>query len=255
MKIFYSFFCFFLFFVSSVGAGEIVDLTHSFSQNTIYWPTEKGFELEKIGWTKTPQGYFYAANLFKAPEHGGTHIDAPVHFTQGGRSVDEIPPSQLVGQAAVIDVRPACAKDRDYEISKKDVQSWEKNHGPLGAEDIVLFYTGWDKYWGDKKKYLGTDKFADVKNLHFPGISSEAANYLKNKNIKGVGLDTPSLDHGPSHSFMSHRILLNANIYGIENVTCLDKLPARGVNLYVAPMKIEQGTGAPVRIFAVLPAS
>ena len=229
-------------------AGEIIDLTHSFNEKTIFWPTEKGFELEKRGWKVTEKGYFYAANIFKMPEHGGTHIDAPIHFAKGRWTVDQIPLEHLLGEAAVIDLRKKVGGNADTLISPEDITAWEKDNGNLSSRDIVLFNTGWSLFWGNKKKYLGTDKFGAVKNLHFPGLSAGAARLLVERKVKGVGLDTPSLDYGQSEDFIAHRILLEKNIYGLENLDNLDKLPHRGSTLTVAPMKIEDGTGGPTRI-------
>ncbi|OGV25813.1 MAG: hypothetical protein A3F18_05740, partial [Legionellales bacterium RIFCSPHIGHO2_12_FULL_37_14] len=170
---------------------QIIDLTHEFSNETIYWPTEKGFSLFPIYVGTTKEGYFYSAFKFCASEHGGTHIDAPYHFAKNGLTVDKIPLSQLFGEAIVINVKREVSKDHDYAISAADIQKFEAALRPLTDQDIVLFYTGWEKFWPNKQKYLGTAKFNDVKNLHFPGISKEAAEYLRKKKVKGVGLDTP----------------------------------------------------------------
>ncbi len=234
------------------NSSKIIDLTYPFNQETIYWPTERGFHLEKFFYGITPEGYFYSAYHFCAPEHGGTHIDAPRHFSKLGRTVDKIPMTQLMGNAVVIHVEKQVENHPDYAISLADIQAFEKQYRPLNTQDIVLFYTGWGKYWHDKKQYLGTDKFGDVKNLHFPGLSPEAARYLVTKRVKAVGLDTPSLDPGISSDFQAHQIILRANLFGIENVAYLDKLPAIGTKLIVAPMKIENGSGAPTRIYALL---
>ncbi len=228
-----------------------IDLTYPFNHKTIYWPTEKGFHLEKFFSGFTPKGYFYSAYHFCAPEHGGTHIDAPRHFSQYGHTVDEIPVTQLIGNAVVIHVEKKVAHDRDYAIQVEDIKKFEHQYRPLNTQDIVLFYTGWGHYWDNKKHYLGTDKFGDVTHLHFPGLSKEAAEYLVSKQIKGVGLDTPSLDPGVSVDFKAHQIILGANLFGIENVANLATLPPVGSQLIVAPMKIEGGSGAPTRVLAL----
>lgn len=230
--------------------AQTVDLTYPFNEQTIYWPTVEGFKLHVAFAGITPKGYYYSANTITLPEHGGTHLDAPIHFAKGRLTVDRIPVEQLRGDAAVIDVRVARGGQKDYQITRGDIQNWEAQNGPLTSKDIVFFNTGWSEFWGKKKEYLGTDKMGDIGNLHFPGISEDAAKYLVSKKIKGVGLDTPSLDYGPSDDFKAHRVLLGANIYGIENAANLNTLPPRGYKVVVAPMKIEGGTGAPVRIFA-----
>lgn len=250
----YSVIFFFVFFIPQVASsGELIDLTHPFNSETVYWPTAKGFELKKVFAGITEGGYFYSGNTFCAPEHGGTHLDAPIHFAQGKWTVDQIPVDHLSGKGALIDLRQKIKNQADYLISREDIEEWEERHEPLGSSHIVLFLTGWGRFWPDKKKYLGNDQFGDVVNLHFPGLSEEAAHYLASKKIKGVGLDTPSLDYGPSRDFMAHRILLGKNIYGLENVAYPDELLPTSATLYVAPMKIEGGTGAPVRILGVMP--
>lgn len=230
-----------------------VDLTYPFNEQTIYWPTEKGFRLEKFFYGIAPKGYFYSAYHYCAPEHGGTHIDAPRHFSPNGHTVDEIPLPQLIGKALVIHVENNVQNHRDYAITVNDIQQFETRYRAITAEDIVLFYTGWGQYWHNKKQYLGSDKFGDVDHLHFPGLSKEAAQYLAHKKIKGIGLDTPSLDPGISQDFQAHQIILGANIFGLENIAHLDRLPPVGSQLIVAPMKITGGSGAPTRLYAVLP--
>jgi kynurenine formamidase len=239
---------------NSIDESKVVDLTYNFDQNTIYWPTAKPFEWEKESWGLTKGNFWYAAARYSASEHGGTHLDSPIHFGQSQSSTDQIPLSRLVGPAVVIDIVKACEKDPDYMLTVDDISAWETSNGLIPDNSIVLVYTGWGKYWPDKAKYLGTDKPGDVANLHFPGISREAAELLaKQRRIDGIGIDTASLDHGPSQDFMAHQILNGANIYGLENIAELGKLPARGATLIALPMKIKGGTGGPVRIIAILP--
>ena len=247
-----------LFFLSTSWAwsfsdAHVVDLTYPFSTSTIYWPTEKGFNLKSIFYGKTPGGYFYSAYQFCAPEHGGTHLDAPRHFSQSGHTVDQIPLSQLMGPVVVINVVEQVKKQTDYTITVADIQNFEKKHRSLKQQDIVLFYTGWGKFWNNKKQYLGSDKLGDVHHLHFPGLSKQAAKYLVQRQVKGIGIDTASMDPGKSRDFWAHRVILGANLFGIENIAHLDLLPAEGAELIVAPMKITNGSGAPTRVLALLP--
>lgn len=237
--------------VADAQQTAILDLTYPFDNQTIYWPTEKGFQLHKISYGETPKGYFYSAYKFCTPEHGGTHVDAPRHFSKRGWTVDKIPIDAMHGKIVVINVASKAQVDRDYAISKVDIKRFEKQYRSINSQDIVLFYTGWGRYWGNKKNYLGNDKFGDTKDLHFPGISREAAQYLVNKKVKAIGLDTPSLDPGISSEFWAHRIILGANIYGIENIANLKSVPSIGAELIVAPMKIQGGSGAPARIYAI----
>lgn len=237
-----------------IDEAKLVDLTYNFDEQTIYWPTAKPFQWEKEAWGKSAGGYWYTAARYGASEHGGTHLDAPIHFGEGKQTIDEIPLSHLVGPAIVIDITQACAKDADYRLTVDDILTWEKQHGRIPDEAILLVHTGWGKFWPDKRKYLGTNKPGDTANLHFPGIAREAAELLaKQRRIDAVGIDTASLDHGPSKDFSTHQILNGANIYGLENVAHLERLPAQGATLIALPMKIKSGTGGPVRIIALLP--
>ncbi len=238
---------------AAIDRSKVVDMTYAFDDTTIYWPTAKPFEWQKESWG-TPSGYWYAAARYAASEHGGTHIDGPIHFGQGKLTIDQIPVSRLIGPAVVIEVADQCEKDRDYRLSVPDIVSWEKKHGAIPQEAIVLVHTGWGKFWPDKKRYWGSDVPGDASQLHFPGFSREAAEFLVTKRkINGVGIDTASLDHGPSSDFIAHRTFNGAEVYGLENVANLERLPSTGATLIALPMKIKGGTGAPTRIIAILP--
>lgn len=238
---------------SRVDESKLVDLTHPFDEKTIYWPTAKPFEWRKEAWGKSAGGYWYTSASFAASEHLGTHLDSPVHFGEGQPTTDAIPLRQLVGPAVVIDIAEHCASGRDYELSPADVTGWEKAHGRIPTGAIVLVRTGWAKFWSDRARYMGTAKADDANNLHFPGISESAAKMLVERRVDGVGIDTASLDHGPSKDFRTHRALNGAGIYGLENVANLDALPATGATVLALPMKIRSGTGGPVRIIGLLP--
>ncbi|MEE9237938.1 MAG: cyclase family protein [Thermodesulfobacteriota bacterium] len=240
----------------TLAQGKWIDLTHDFSSDTVYWPTAEGFELETVFEGETEKGYFFYANNYKAAEHGGTHIDAPIHFSEGKQTVDEIPLEKLIGPAVVIDVTQNALSDPDYQIGVKDFTHWESKNGPIPDGSIVLLNTGYAKYWPDRVKYMGTDKRDDeaLKNLHFPGLDPKAAKWLvENRNINAIGLDTPSIDYGQSQLFESHQILFKENIPAFENVAKLDKLPPKGAIIIALPMKIKGGSGGPLRIIAMLP--
>ncbi|WP_222439190.1 cyclase family protein [Echinicola salinicaeni] len=240
---------------SSSLKGKIIDLTHAFSDETVYWVTAKEFELEEVAKGQTEKGYFYSANNFETSEHGGTHIDAPVHFAEKGVSVDEIPLDQLIGEGVKIDVSEKGLADRDYQVSIEDLEKWESVNGQIPVGSIVLLQSGHGKYYPDKKKYLGTDGRGSeaVKDLHFPGLSSEAAIWLmKRRKIKSVGIDTPSIDYGQSEYFETHVALMSNDIPAFENVAHLDKLPAKGFQVIALPIKIKGGSGGPLRIIAIL---
>lgn len=235
---------------------KIVDLSHSYSDKTIYWVTAMEFELDTVFNGQTEKGYFYAANNFSTAEHGGTHIDAPIHFAQNGKTVDQIPLEKLIGNGIKIDVSSNASKNRDYLIRIDDLKAWETSEKmkiPDGS--IVLLQTGFSKFYPDKKTYLGTTERGEhaIKELHFPGLSPKAAKWLvENRNIKAIGIDTPSIDYGQSEYFESHVILLSEDIPAFENLTHLEKLPNKGFDIIALPMKIEGGSGAPLRIVALL---
>ncbi len=241
---------------NGISEKRIVDLSHSYSDKTIYWVTAKEFDLDTVFKGETEKGYYYAANNFSTAEHGGTHIDAPIHFAKNGQTVDQIPLEKLIGNAIKIDVSSKAQDNPDYLISIEDIQAWEKKHKkdvPEGS--IVLLETGFSKFYPDKKKYLGTTERGEhaVRELHFPGLSPEAAQWLvQNRRISAIGIDTPSIDYGQSEYFKSHVILLSENIPAFENLKNLEKLPETGFEIIALPMKIAGGSGAPLRIVALV---
>lgn len=240
---------------SKLGSGKIIDLTHPFDQSTIYWPTEPGFRLENTASGVTEKGYFYAANRFATAEHGGTHVDAPIHFYAERQTVDQIPLERLMGPAVCIDVSQSCTLDHDYLISVEDMQAWEQKTGQSLAGMIVLLKTGYSKRWPDREQYLGTAKTGReaVALLHFPGLDPVAAEWLVlRRNIRAIGIDTASIDYGQSTEFKTHVVLCEANVPIFENVAQLDRLPNHGFQLIALPMKIAGGSGAPGRIVATV---
>src|SRR5688572_5667103 len=241
---------------ASFPAGEIVDLSHTYDSQTIYWPTAEGFQLRRDADGVTPAGYYYAANSFFTSEHGGTHIDAPVHFAQGHLTVDKIPVDRLMGQGVVIDVVQQSNRDPDYQVTTADFQRFEQEHGAIPAEAIVLLRTGFSTRWPGAERYLGTTLRGEegARRLHFPGLHPDAANWIAtNRPIRAIGIDTASIDYGPSTLFESHRALYEHDIPAFENLTALDRLPITGAYVIALPMKIGGGSGAPLRAVAVLP--
>src|ERR1044071_3524933 len=236
-------------------SGRVVDLTHAFGEDSVYWPTAQPFKLETDFEGMTDKGYFYSAYRYSAAEHGGTHLDSPVHFAKGRYTVDQLPLERVMGPAIVVDVSAQCRRNVDYLISVADFQSWERRNGRIQPGTIVLLRTGFGKYYPDAKSYLGTDErgAAAVAKLHFPGLDPVAARWLtENRSIKAIGLDTASIDRGQSTLFESHRILFEHNIPAFENVANLDQLPATGFSVIALPMKIKAGSGGPLRIIALL---
>ena len=240
---------------TAIPSGRVVDLTHAFDANTVYWPTAEPFKLETDFEGMTEQGYYYSAYRYSAAEHGGTHLDSPVHFAKGRHTVDQIPLEQLMGAAIVVDVTTQSAANPDYRVSVADFENWERRNGRIKPGTIVFLRTGFGKFYPDRKKYLGTEErgAGAVAKLHFPGLDPAAARWLtQNRSIKAIGLDTPSIDYGQSTLFESHRILFDKNIPAFENVANLDQLPAKGFSVIALPMKIKGGSGGPLRIIALL---
>jgi kynurenine formamidase len=236
-----------------------IDLSHSYDNTTLYWPNNlKGFEHITEAEGKTPLGYYYSSYSLCTPEHGGTHLDAPIHFAKNKLSVDQIPLSSLTGEAVMIDISRKALADRDYQVGIEDIRDWEKDHGRIPENTIILFQTGYGQFYPERKSYFGTAKTgqAAIPELHFPGIAPAATQWLvENRNIKALGLDTPSLDYGQSREFKTHQILLGHNKPGFENLANLGKLPAKGIYIVALPMKIAHGSGAPLRIIAILTSS
>ena len=240
--------------VNAIDEKKLVDMTYSFANDTLHWPTAKPFQLDTVNEGRTPEGYWYSSYNYSASEHVGTHLDAPFHFAEGRLTTEKIPLANLIGPAIVIDVRRKVEANRDYLLQAGDVAAWEKQHGRMAQSSILLLYTGWGRYWGDRKRYFGTDVAGNTSDLHFPGFSKAAAEFLvKQRSVKAVGIDTPSIDHGPSRDFQAHRVFGEANVPIFENVASLEQIPNKGATIFAIPMKIKGGSGAPLRIFALLP--
>jgi kynurenine formamidase len=235
---------------------HIVDLGHAYGDDTLYWPSRPPahFQLEQLAHGDTPGGYFYSANRFCTAEHGGTHLDAPVHFGRHGASVDALPLTQLIAPAVRIDVREQTGRDRSYRLQVGDVLSFEQQHGQIPAGAIVLLQTGWSRHWPDRKAYFGSDSAEDASGLDFPSYGEEAARLLvEQRKVALLGVDTASIDYGRSRDFVVHRLAAAANVGGLENLTNLEQLPVAGFNVIALPMNIRGGSGAPLRIIALVP--
>jgi len=232
----------------SSGKTRVLDLSYAISDKLPPWPgDEKWFEA-KTNATVEKNGYF--TRSFWMLEHYGTHLDAPVHFPPGKTTVDQIPVRQLFGPAVVVDMRAESAKDADYQLPAERVEEWEKQHGRIPEGAIVLLRTGWAARWPDVQRYRNQDAHG---KMHFPGISVEAAKLLIARRVSGLGCDTMSIDYGASEDFAVHHFTLGAGLYHLENLADLSALPETGAFLVVAPIKLEGGSGGPVRVFALLP--
>lgn len=232
------------------GRLPIVDLTWTLDDQNPYWPAKnyEPFRLKTIA-TIEDNGVFSKA--FYTPEHLGTHLDAPNHFEKNQPSVDEIQPVNLFAEAVVIDVSMQTEANADFRLAVADILEWEQAHGRIPDKAVVFLKTGWGRFWTNYSRYKNQDAAGQ---MHFPGYSEEAARWLvSQRNIRGVGIDTLSIDYGSSKDFIVHHVINGAGRYGLENVANLDKLPARGFFVSIAPVKVRSGSGGPVRIMAILP--
>lgn len=241
---------------TSFPKGTWVDLTYNFDEQTIYWPTADGFRHDTVFVGVTDSGFYYEAFNYCAAEHGGTHLDAPIHFAKGKQAMHEIPLDRMIGNAVLVDVTDKALSQPDYQVSVADFQAWEQKNGKLPEGAIILLRTGYGRFWPDKLKYMGTDErgSAAVAKLHFPGLHPDAAKWLTTeRSIHAIGLDTPSIDYGQSTLFESHQTLFQQNIPAFENLANLDQLPVKGIYVVALPMKIKNGSGGPLRIVALVP--
>src|SRR5437773_2035781 len=230
------------------GKTRVLDLSYAINDKLVPWPgDEKVFEA-KVNASIGKNGYF--TRSFWMLEHYGTHVDAPAHFPPGKTTVDQIPAKQLFGPAVVIDVRAESGKNADYQLGASRVEEWEERHGRIPEGAIVLLRTGWASRWPDARKYRNQDAKG---KMHFPGFSAEAAKLLIQRKVSGLGCDTLSIDHGASSDYPVHHLVLGAGLYQLENLADLSELPETGAFLIVAPIKLEGGSGGPVRVFALLP--
>jgi kynurenine formamidase len=232
---------------------RLVDLTHAYAPDTVFWPSgPERFELRQLHYGDTDGGFFYSANTFCTPEHGGTHLDAPIHFGRGRQTAEQVPLQRLVGPVVVIDVSDKAVADRDYRVTPEDILDFEARHGRIESGMRVLVRTGWSRRWPDAAAYLG--HATDATKLHFPSYGAEAARLLvEERKVALLGIDTASIDYGPASDFPVHRIAAAADVPGLENLTELQALPARGATLIALPMKIAGGSGGPTRVVALVP--
>ncbi|PZX18233.1 kynurenine formamidase [Palleronia aestuarii] len=238
-----------------LSTGTWIDLTHTLNEEAVFWPTAEMFEQETVAEGETEGGYYYSAYKFSASEHGGTHLDAPIHFAEGGDSADEVPIERLIGPAFVIDVTAQAAEDVDYRVTAADIEAFEAEHGEIPEGAIVLLNTGRAGLYPDREQYMGTAaRGADaVADLHFPGLGEDGAALLVERGIGAVGLDTPSIDYGQSTDFAAHVELMTNGIPAFENVADMSALPPTGAFVVALPVKMEGGSGGPLRIVAHLP--
>jgi kynurenine formamidase len=230
------------------GKTRVLDLAYAINDRLVPWPGDKRWFEANVNASVEKDGYF--TRSFWMLEHYGTHLDAPIHFPPGKTPVDQIPLRQLFGMAAVLDVRAEGAADVDYQLPAVRIEEWEKRHGQIPEGAIVLLRTGWSSRWPDAQSYRNQD---EAGRMHFPGFSVEAVERLIERKVSGIGCDTISVDCGASQEFAVHHLALGAGLYHLENLSDLSELPEKGAFLVVAPIKLEGGSGGPVRVFALLP--
>jgi kynurenine formamidase len=239
-----------------LASAKIVDLSYAYDESTLYWPTSPtSFELTELARGTAEGGYFYSSYSFCTPEHGGTHLDAPVHFSEAGRTAAEVPVRQLVAPGVVLDMSEQAAQDPDARLELGAVQEWESRNGRIPEGAIVILRTGWGKRWSlGAKAFFGDDTPGDASNLHFPGYGEDATRFLvEERKVGALGVDSASVDHGPSQDFPVHRIAAAAEIPNLENVARTEDLPEKDFWVVALPIKLGKGSGGPVRIVAIVP--
>ena len=235
--------------LESVAAGRsrVLDLSYAINEKLVPWPGDTKWFEAKVNATVERDGFF--TRSFWMLEHYGTHLDAPAHFPPGKTTIDQISAKQFFGPAVVLDVQNEGATNADYRMPAAKVLEWEAKHGRVSEGAIVLLRTGWAKRWPDIQRYCNLDAQG---RMHFPGFSAEAAILLLKRKVSGLGCDTMSVEYGASQDFALHRLTLGSGLYHLENLSDLSELPESGAFLVVAPIKLEGGSGGPVRVFALI---
>jgi len=238
--------------LQAIQSGKVVvqDLSHTLDENAPYWPEGSAKTPFQVSLEATFERDGYLARRLCMPEHFGTHMDAPAHFLPKGLSVDQIAVKELLVEAIVVDVSEAVKTNPDYRVTTIDLENWAKAHGPMPRGCIVLFRTGWDARWPSEKDYMNQDSKGV---MHFPGLSTEAARFLlEHPHPAAIGIDSPSVDYGPSKGFEVHHLTHAAGLYHLENLTNLNRLPPRGALVIALPLKLRGGSGSPARVLALV---
>ena len=213
---------------------KIIDLTLTISEKIPTFPGSP--QPNFINWESIEKDGYNLELLFLST-HTGTHIDAPFHFVKKGQKIDQIMPKRLVNEAVLMKIR----KGANQAITKTDIQKFEKKFGLIDDGSTVIFHTGWQKNLNKKFYFL--------KN---PGLATSAAKYLASKKINLVGIDSPSIDLGKDSKFSVHHILAKNGILIVENLANLEKIHSEKFHLIVAPLKLKNATGSPVRAMALV---
>jgi kynurenine formamidase len=223
----------------------IIDLTHPIDETVATWEGECGFK-DFIDVDYKDHSDHVRLMRYEMFAGIGTHIDSPAFFYEGYKTVIDILPENLFAKACVMDISYKIINNPDYMVSTDDINEWESENGKILPNTLFLFYTGWSLNWADPEKYRNEDEFGQV---HFPGVSLEAADDLIDRDVLGIGIDNLSIDGGKVQPEVHKKFLGTGSKYIVENIANLDRLPATGAHVIVAPIKVIGGTEAPVRMF------
>lgn len=233
---------------TSISFSRVVDLSHTIATNIPLWPGDPAVEFEVVANFAT-EGYYL--RKFTIGEHSATHMNAPNSFHQNGMAIDGYTPQSLVVKAVVIDIRSKTADDPDYALTRQDVLDWEASHGRIPAGSLVLLYTGWQAKWNNPTAFFNQDSRG---NLHFPGFAGATTRFLlKERGIKGVGIDTHGADPGLDDQYQTNTQVLAQNGIVLECLDQLDKLPATGATLVLGILRLKGGSGTPLSVMAFVP--
>ncbi|HIF9329662.1 TPA: cyclase family protein [Photobacterium damselae] len=233
--------------IQPIVATKALDLTHVLHDDMVVWPGGVPFKKTPLA-THEKDGYLL--HKFSMGENTGTHVDAPAHYIKGNKTLENLSIDQLILPMVVIDVTTKVQKNSDYELTVDDIKQWEKEYGPIPANSLVVLNTGWSKKFESTEQYQNMDQH---NIMHFPGYSPNAAKYLVSLHVSGIGIDTFSLDNGSSTTFETHRVMLKANKFQIENMANLSKLPTTGATAVIGVLPVQGGSQAQARVFALLP--
>lgn len=219
---------------------RFIDLTHPLSPDIPTWNGTCGFHIEIIKDYGTGEGVQFRTHGLHLEAGVGTHMDAPSHCTPGASGIEALLLADLIAPCVVIDV--ASKAHPDFLLNPQDIEEFETHQGKIEKGTFVIIHTGWAQYWPTPEKYKN--------NYRFPSVSQEAALFLLERGVKGLGVDTLSPDL-PESGYPVHAELLGAGKYIIENVANSHLLPPKGFYSFALPMKITGATEAPMRLVAV----
>lgn len=221
---------------------DVVDLTHALSPEIPGWDGACGFQLSLcLDYKDCKEPYVFRKHTMQTPTGVGTHMDAPAHCLSGGMTIESLDIKNLVTDCVVIKIDGA---DENYSAMPNIIEAFEREHGKIQPNTFIIFQTGWDKYWNMPEKYIN--------GHNFPSLHEDTVKMLLERNIAGLGIDTLSADTG-ANGFPVHRLVLGAGKYLVENIANANTLPPTGSRIFVLPMKIKEGTEAPIRLVALIP--